>query len=364
MRSRAPRPFVLGLVLVLVLALVATVSASVAVKRTANEDGVIHACKSKRTGLLRVVSSPSQCRASDRALSWNVRGPQGEAGPAGPRGQTGPQGEKGIQGDPGPVGPRGEIGPIGPAGADCAVGPAGPPGPAGVQGPAGPKGDKGDPGAGLASFDALAGLGCTLGSKAGSITIDYDAATGVATIRCVVSSDPPPPPPPPPPDPAVVRVNEFSTGVEGALGDEFVELVNVSGSAADLSGWRLVYRSGGGTSDVSLGTLPDGTMLAPGAFLLFGGSAYAGGHPADRTFSTGLASAAGGLGLRDATGALVDSVGWGTATNAFVETAAAVAPPLAPAPGTSGARRPDGRDTNDNSADFTVDDTPTPGAAN
>jgi lamin tail-like protein/collagen triple helix repeat protein len=351
MRSRAPRSRVIGLALVLVLTLVAAVGASIAGNRTANDAGVIHACKSKKTGELRVVTSPSQCRRSEHALSWNVRGVQGEAGPAGPQGAigpAGPQGEKGIQGDPGPVGPRGEIGPIG---AD---------GPAGPAGPAGPKGEKGDPGAGLASFDALAGLGCTLGSKSGSIAIDYEGATGVATLRCVVSSEPPPPPP----DPAVVRINEFSTGVEGALGDEFVELVNVGASVADLSGWRVVYRSGAGTSDVSLGTLPDGTTLAPGAFLLFGGSGYAGAQPANRTFSTGLASAAGGLGLRDATGALADSVGWGTATNAFVETATAAPPPLAAAPGTSGARHPDGHDTNDNSADFTVDDTPTPGAAN
>ena len=104
--------------------------------------------------------------------------------------------------------------------------------------------------------------------------------------------------------------------------------------------------------------------LAPGAFLLFGGSAYAGAHPADRTFSTGLASAAGGVALRDASGGVIDSVGWGTATNAFVETATAAAPPIAAAPGTSGARSPDGHDTNDNSADFAVDDTPSPGAAN
>ncbi len=140
--------------------------------------------------------------------------------------------------------------------------------------------------------------------------------------------------------------------------------MNVGGTTADLSGWKLVYRSGAGATDNSLGTLPDGTTLAPGEYLLFEGSAYAGSHPADRKFSAGLASAAGGVGLRSADGALVDSVGWGTATNAFVETAAAAAPPIAAAPGTSGARNPDGHDTHDNSADFTVDDSPSPGAVN
>ena len=64
---------------------------------------------------------------------------------------------------------------------------------------------------------------------------------------------------------------------------------------------------------VSLGTRADGTTLAPGAFFLFGGSAYAGSHPADKSFTAGLASAAGGVALKDATGAIVDSVGWGDA---------------------------------------------------
>ena len=63
-----------------------------------------------------------------------------------------------------------------------------------------------------------------------------------------------------------------------------------------------------------------------------------------------LAASAGGVGLRDSNGAMVDSVGYGTATNAFVETAAATAP----AAGSSIARHPDGADTQSNAADFTA----------
>ena len=109
--------------------------------------------------------------------------------------------------------------------------------------------------------------------------------------------------------------------------------VNVGTAAADLSGWKLVYRSGAGTSDVSLGTLADGTTLAAGGFFLFGGSGYSGGHPADKSFSAGLASAAGGVAIKDADGNIVDSVGWGDATNAFVEGTAAAAPTMRPLPG-------------------------------
>jgi uncharacterized protein len=167
----------------------------------------------------------------------------------------------------------------------------------------------------------------------------------------------------PAPPPAQVRINEFSTGVEGALTDEFVELANAGSATVDLSGYKLVYRSAAGTSDVSLGTLPDGTTLAAGAFMLFGGAGYAGSHQADRSFATSLASSGGGLGLRDPSGILVDSVAWGTATNVLVEGAVAPAPTTTAAPGKSGGRHPDGHDTNDNSVDFTEGD-PTPGAQN
>ncbi len=283
------------------LAIAAVTVAGAALAAIPDGNGVIHACRKVNGGALRVVAKASACRSGERALAWNQRG---AAGPAGPKGATGPQGP---------------------------------------QGPAGP---------GLASFDSLAGLGCSIDGQAGAISIAYDGS-GLAQIRCVaaVGGD------------AVIRINEFSVGIEGTLGDEFVEIANTGTAAADLSGWKLVYRSGAGTSDVSVGTLADGTMLAPGAFFLFGGSGYSGAHPADKSFSAGLASAAGGVAIKDADGNIVDSVGWGDATNAFVEGTTAAAPPIAPAPGKSDARHPNGHDTNVNSVDFTMGD-PTPGVSN
>jgi hypothetical protein len=290
---------------ILVAVVIAAVAlAGVALAAIPDRNGVIHACRKVHGGALRVVAKASACHSGERALSSNQRGAQGPTGPAGPRGATGAQGP---------------------------------------QGPAGP---------GLASFDALAGLGCTIGGQAGTISIAYDAS-GLAQIHCVAGAG----------GDGVIRINEFSVGVEGALGDEFVEIANTGTGAADLSGWKLVYRSGAGTSDVSLGTLADGTMLAPGSFFLFGGSAYAGARPADKSFSAGLASVAGGVAIKDADGNIVDSVGWGDATNAFVEEATAAAPPIAPAPGNSDARHPNGHDTNVNLADFTIGD-PTPGSSN
>ena len=295
------------------LAIAAVALAGAAVAAIPDGDGVIHACRKVDGGALRVVARASACRSGERSLAWNQRGAEGPTGPAGAAGAQGPAGPKGATGAQGP------------------------------QGPAGPA---------LASFDALAGLPCTNAGQSGTISISYDAS-GLAQIRCVAGSG----------GSASIRINEFSVGVEGALGDEFVEIVNVGTAAADLSGWKLVYRSGAGTSDVSLGTLADGTTLAAGGFFLFGGSGYSGAHPADKSFSVGLASAAGGVAIKDADGNIVDSVGWGDATNAFVEGTAAAAPTIAPAPGKSDARHPNGHDTDANSADFAIGD-PTPGASN
>ena len=80
---------------------------------------------------------------------------------------------------------------------------------------------------------------------------------------------------------ADLTVNELMTGITGAASNEFVEIANTGTAAADLSGWKLVYRSAAGTSDVVLATVADGTVLPAGGFFLFGGSAYVGG-PAGR----------------------------------------------------------------------------------
>jgi hypothetical protein len=161
-----------------------------------------------------------------------------------------------------------------------------------------------------------------------------------------------------------LRVNEVSTGTTVAASDEFVELLNAGSGAVDVGGYKLVYRSAGGSTDIVLATVPTGTSIPAGGYYLFGGGGYAGAPPPDQSFSTGLAAAGGGVGLRKPDGTLVDSVGYGSATNAFVEGAPAPAAPAADPPGKSVARLPDGRDTNDNSVDFTVSATPTPRSSN
>jgi hypothetical protein len=312
--------------LVLALAVAAPAGSAVAVSQASHNGEVIRGCV-RKDGRLRLATAKNPCRRYERRISWSVRGPQGARGPAGP---AGPSGATGADGAPGAQGPQG---------------------PAGPQGERGAKGLKGDPGI-VDSLERLNGIACRIGGHLGILELSYDGSAH-AVFTCVAAASA-----------ASVRVNEFSTGTSTSATDEFVEIVNAGSTVAEVSGYKLAYRSGAGTSDVTLATIPDGTTLAPGAFYLLGGSGYAGGKPADQSFSQSLAASAGGIGLRDPTGTLVDSLGYGTATNAFVEAHAAPPPPATAAPGSSDVRLPDGADTDDNGVDFTVTASPTPGAPN
>lgn len=315
---------------------------------------VINACAKRGSGMLRLAAGAGRCRPGERAISWNVEGPPGAAGPAGARGPTGATGATGPAGPRGDAGPAGAQGATGPAGAS---GPAGAPGPAGATGARGPTGPKGDDGAGLATVEQLNGISCGSGSAAGTVSLSYDSAAHVV-LTCVPGGGGGG-------GTAAIRVNEFMTGTTGSAGNEFVEVANVGTADADVGGFRLVYRSATGTSDVALATIPAGTTIVAGGYYLFGGSGYSGAPAADQSFSFGLAATGGGLGLRDASGTLLDSVGYGTGTtNTFVEGSPAAAPPATAAPGTSAARLPNGHDTDDNSVDFGAATPPTPKASN
>ena len=319
------------IVVAIVAATAAAAGAGIASHRvaTTTASDVVHACRNAKNGLLRVVAAGAACRRGERALAWNVQGPAGSPGPLGP------------------AGPAGSAGPAGPAG------PVGAQGPAGAVGPPGPKGDAGSS---LSTLEALDGLSCSAAGAAGSVSLAYDSERH-AVLTCVAATGGVG-------AAAALRINEFSVGTTASLGDEFVELVNIGAGSADIGGYRLVYRSGTGTADVALATIPTGTTLGPGAFYLLGGASYGGSPAADQSFAFGLATASGGIAVRAGDGVIVDSVGYGTATNAFVEGSAALAPPVTAAPGSSAGRSPDGHDTNDNSADFTLRLAPTPRASN
>jgi Collagen triple helix repeat (20 copies) len=98
-----------------------------------DDGGVIHGCYARQTGVLRVIDSDaSRCLASETAITWSQRGPQGLTGLQGDRGAQGPAGP---QGPSGPQGPQGETGPQGATGPEGPAGPAGPPGAVGEIAP-------------------------------------------------------------------------------------------------------------------------------------------------------------------------------------------------------------------------------------
>jgi hypothetical protein len=185
----------------------------------------------------------------------------------------------------------------------------------------------------LVSIDELNGLACSSGVDSGVIVVTT-AADGT------VSFD---------------DLDELTCRRDWARGHD----LNTGGARADLGGFRLVYRSAAGTTEETLAAVPAGVTLDPGARYVFGGTTFWG--PSNQTYNSGMASAAGGVGLRAPSGQLVDSLGYGNGTtNAFVEGA----PAAAPAPGASISRLPDGQDSNYNAADFSATSPPTPGAVN
>jgi lamin tail-like protein len=198
----------------------------------------------------------------------------------------------------------------------------------------------------LTSIDDLNGLSCASGGDAGTIVVST-ATGGDVTFKCKFTSHGP-----------VLRINEVMTASPISAASEFVELINTGAARADLTGFRLVYRSANGTTEETLAAIPAGAFLDPGARYVLGGTTFWG--TSNQTYNSGLASTAGGVGLRNSSGQLVDSLGYGNSTNIFVEGA----PAGSPTPGASLSRLPDGGDTNYNAADFSSTSPPTPGALN
>jgi IPT/TIG domain len=143
-----------------------------------------------------------------------------------------------------------------------------------------------------------------------------------------------------------VLINEFSLGTTAASDDDFVELYNSSSGNVDLSSCQLSYKHGTDTEVVLFPTSPTPVIVQPNHF-------YVVEPTADLDATDG--------GLKLTCGAAPnDAVGWGAAPTGFYSGTATAAP----AADGSAARMPDGTNSHDNSADFTFDATPTPGATN
>ena len=118
----------------------------------------------------------------------------------------------------------------------------------------------------------------------------------------------------------------------GSATDEFIELHNISSNTVDLNGYRVVYRSAAGTNDVAMVEWTTGTTVPAGGFYLIANSTYDGTVPSNINYNVSMVSmsaSGGGIAIRNGavnTGVIVDSVGYGSATNAFVESNVTPAP--------------------------------------
>ncbi len=156
-------------------------------------------------------------------------------------------------------------------------------------------------------------------------------------------------------------LSQFQTAGGGGTpaNDEFIEIHNTSSNPVDLNGYRVVYRSSSGTNDVNFANWTTSTIVPPGGYYLITSVSYDGATPGDLTYnpttcSCALSGTSGGLAIRFGdlnTGVIIDSVGYGGATNAFVETAATTAP----AANAGQVRATNGcQDTDNNSNDFSM----------
>ena len=162
---------------------------------------------------------------------------------------------------------------------------------------------------------------------------------------------------------ASLKINEVQVATTASADQEFVELYNPCTTPVSLNGYRLVYRAQTAGIDTTVATFTTGTISSQGFWLVSSANYFPGGMQ-DTAFGINVhfADTAGGVGLRDPSAALIDSVGYGTGvTNGLIEGGLAASAPPA---GQSIVRRPDGHDSNSNNVDFSVAVIPSPRSSN
>ncbi len=153
-----------------------------------------------------------------------------------------------------------------------------------------------------------------------------------------------------------VVINEIKTDGSNA-DDELVELYNPTGSTVSLANWEVRYASAGGGAGGAGHKFNGSASIPANGYLVL--------KPSDNTWTTGMASAAGQVGLFDATlptqGKLIDGVAYGPVTGgSFREGQSAPSPPT----GGSIGRSPNGVDSDNNKNDFKTYTTLSAGSAN
>ena len=163
------------------------------------------------------------------------------------------------------------------------------------------------------------------------------------------------------PSPGRVVISELLPGLPDNNNAEFVELYNAGTEPVDLRGWSLWYRMSE-SQELQRLHLWTGRSELPGhghQLLVRGGADFQ--VLPDVVYDVPLYERKGGLVLRDAAGAAVDSLGWGDAPTDLTEGG----PAPSPEAGASLERIPGGVegssvDTSDNASDFVLRAVPDP----
>jgi len=112
------------------------------------------------------------------------------------------------------------------------------------------------------------------------------------------------------------------TGGAGQTTNDFVEIYNPTAESFNLKGHRLVKRAKNSTSDTSIKSWISDAFVPPYGFYLWANSGYSGISPSPDAATTASIADDNGIAIRfgsSDTGAIIDSVAWGGAQNAFIE---------------------------------------------
>ncbi len=143
-----------------------------------------------------------------------------------------------------------------------------------------------------------------LGGPAGPAVVPRLAADPVAAVAWPPSSG--------------LVVAEIVTGGASAS-DEYVELSNASAAPLDLAGLEVAYVTSSGATVTKKAGWTSTTIVEPGRHVLLANSLGVYAAAADVQYSGGLAGTGGAIVLRPTGGTAIDAIGWGDATNTFVE---------------------------------------------
>ncbi len=149
------------------------------------------------------------------------------------------------------------------------------------------------------------------------------------------------------------------TGGPGKTGNDFIELYNPNNVAVNLKGYRLVKRTKSGTTDTNIKSWTADAFIAANGYYLWASSGCTDTAVIPNATTTMMLSDDNGIAIRFGaadSGVIIDSLAWGGAQNAFIESAVF---PTNPGANQSLARQ-ENSDTNNNSADFFMQNNPTP----